>query len=84
MWPAAQMQRIASRGRLTPASTAGTKSASSIQLSAASKTSGATFRQRQTFDQNHSEEYTPPIGARYCGACRRAVSVIAAASSAPV
>jgi hypothetical protein len=50
------MQRIASRGRLTPASTAGTKSASSIQLSAASKTSGATLRQRQTFDQNHSEE----------------------------
>ena len=42
------------------------------------------MRQCQIFDQNHSEEYVPPIGATYCGACRRAVSVMAAASSAAV
>ncbi len=43
-----------------------------------------TFRQRQIFDQNHSEEYVPPIGARYSGACAAAIRVMAAASSAPV
>ena len=68
----------------TPASTAGTKSASSTQLAAASNTSGATFRQRQIFDHHHSDEYVPPIGARYSGACACAVSVIAAASAAAV
>ena len=53
------------------------KSASSTQLAAASNTSGATFRQRQIFDHHHSDEYVPPIGARYSGACDVAVSVIA-------
>jgi hypothetical protein len=43
-------------GDSTPASTDGTKSASSTQLAAASKTSGAAARQRQIFAQNHSEE----------------------------
>ena len=57
------------RGSVTEARTAGTKSASSTQVAAAAKTSGATFRQRQTFDQNHSDEYVPPMGARYSGAC---------------
>src|SRR5687768_17907372 len=71
-------------GRVTPASTAGTKSASSTQLSAASKTSGATLRQCQIFDHHHSDEYVPPIGAMYSGAYWRAVSVMAAASSADV
>ena len=51
---------------------AGTKSASSTQLAAASNTSGATRRQRQILDQNHSDEYVPPMGARYSGACARA------------
>ena len=46
---------LARARRLRPGR-AGTKSASSTQLAAASKTSGATLRQRQTFDQNHSEE----------------------------
>ena len=55
----------------TPASTAGTKSASSTQLAAASNTSGATFRQCQIFDHHHSDEYVPPIGARSSGACAR-------------
>jgi hypothetical protein len=39
-----------------PASTAGTKSASSTQLAAASNTSGATFRHFQIFDHHHSDE----------------------------
>ena len=69
LWPAAQTQRTMSFGSSTPASTAGTKSASSTQLAAASNTSGATFRHFQIFDHHHSDEYVPPIGARYCGAC---------------
>ena len=72
------------RGSVTPASSAGTKSANSTQVAAAPKTSGATFRQRHTFDQNHSDEYVPPIGARYSGACCPAVSVMRSASSAAV
>ena len=84
MWPAAQTQRWIFAGSSMPARTAGTKSASSTQLWAAAKTSGASFRQCQIFDQNHSEEYVPPIGARYCGACSAAIRVMAAASSAPV
>src|SRR5438874_7724290 len=54
--PAAQTHRTMSRGSLTPASTAGMKSASSTQLAAASKTSGATLRQCQIFDHHHSDE----------------------------
>ena len=54
--PAAQTQRTISRGSLTPASSAGMKSASSTQLAAASNTSGATFRQCQIFDHHHSDE----------------------------
>ena len=72
--PAAQIQRSICRGRSTPARTDGTKSASSTQLSAASNTSAATFRQCQIFAQNHSDEYVPPIGASRYGACSRAVS----------
>ena len=49
-------ERLIPLGLSTPARRAGTKSASSTQLAAASKTSGATLRQRQTFDQNHSDE----------------------------
>src|SRR5262249_57913886 len=82
--PAAQMQRTIRRGSATPASTAGTKSASSTQLAAASNTSGATFRQCQIFDHHHSDEYVPPIGASSSGACVFAVSVIATASGAAV
>ena len=67
--PAAQTQRTMCFGSSTPASTAGTKSASSTQLAAASNTSGATFRHFQIFDHHHSDEYVPPIGARYSGAC---------------
>src|SRR5207342_955643 len=82
--PAAQMQRTIFVESLTPERTAGTKSASSTQLAAASKTSGATFKQRQIFDHHHSDEYVPPIGASSSGAWAPAVSVIAAASAAPV
>jgi activator of HSP90 ATPase len=82
--PAAHTQRWTSAGRVTPPRTAGTKSASSTQLAAAANTSGATLRQRHTFDQNHSEEYTPPMGARYWGAWSRAIAVMTAASSAAV
>ena len=53
---------------MSPVMTAGTKSASSTQLAAASNTSGAAFRQCQIFDQYHSEEYVPPIGASNSGA----------------
>src|SRR3990170_1206274 len=84
LWPAAQTQRTTAFGSVTPQSRAGTKSANSTQLAAASKTLGATRRQRQIFDQNHSEEYVPPIGARYSGAKRAAAWVMAAASSAAV
>ncbi len=58
------MQRTMRLGSSTPASTAGTKSASSTQLAAASNTSGATFRHFQIFDHHHSDEYVPPIGSR--------------------
>jgi hypothetical protein len=78
------MPRTTSRGLVTPASTDGTKSASSTQLAAASNTSGAMRRQRQIFDQNHSEEYVPPIGASNSGACSAAIAVISAASPAAV
>ena len=84
LWPAAHTPRTMSPGAVTPAKTDGTKSASSTQLAAASNTSGATLRQCQILDQNHSDEYVPPIGDRYSGAQRRAVSVMAAASSAAV
>src|SRR5204863_1769350 len=84
LWPAAHTPRTMSPGAVTPAKTEGTKSASSTQLAAASNTSGATLRQRQILDQNHSDEYVPPIGDRYPGAQHRAASVMAAASSAAV
>ena len=67
-----------------PQSTDGMKSASSTQLAAASKTSGATVRQRQILAQNHSDEYVPPMGRSRCGACLAAVDVMAAASAAAV
>src|SRR5881394_1104432 len=64
LWPAAHTPRTMSPEFVTPARTAGTKSASSTQLAAASNTSGATLRQCQILDQNHSDEYVPPMGAR--------------------
>src|SRR5262245_45318316 len=54
--PAAQMQRTMLREASTPESTAGTKSASSTQLAAASHTSGEVLRQCQIFDHHHSDE----------------------------
>ena len=70
LWPAAQTQRsifarVGRRRRGPP----GRSRRARPSCAAASKTSGATFRQCQIFDQNHSDEYVPPIGARYCGAC---------------
>src|ERR687897_173711 len=84
LWPAAQTQRTMFFESSTPASTAGTKSASSTQLAAPSKTSGATLRQRQIFDHHHSDEYVPPIGASSSGMWALAISVIATASAADV
>ena len=60
------------------------KSASSTQLAAASNTSGEVRRQCQIFDHHHSDEYVPPMGARYSGAWAAAISVMRAASSADV
>src|SRR5262249_259944 len=68
------------RGSVTPASTAGTQSQSSTQEYAAANTSGATARQCQSFDQNHSDEYVLPHFAMYCGRCLAASSVMRAAS----
>ncbi len=56
MCPAAHTPRGIDPASSTPMRTAGTKSASSTQLAAASKTSGATSRQCQILDQNHSDE----------------------------
>jgi len=56
LWPAAQMQRAKRSVAVRPVSTAGIQSAHSTHVWAASKTSGASRRQRRTLDQNHSEE----------------------------
>src|SRR5262249_54263571 len=77
LWPAAQTQRTMCRESSTPERTAGTKSASSTPLAAASDTSGAVLRQCQIFDHHHSDEYVPPIGASSSGACAAACCVIA-------
>src|SRR5436189_4681093 len=58
LWPAAHTPRTMSPGCVTPASTAGTKSASSTQLAAAANTSGATLRQRS---EEHTSELQSPM-----------------------
>src|SRR5208283_4780879 len=55
-------------------------SANSTHEWAALKTPGATDRQCQIFDQNHSEEYVLPHLAMNCGRNLAATSVMRAAS----
>src|ERR1700679_459647 len=74
------MPRTTRLGSVTPARTEGTQSASSTQEYAALNTSGATARQRQILDQNHSEEYVFPHLAMYWGRMRAATCVMRAAS----
>src|SRR4051812_10521611 len=74
------MPRLMRFGSLMPARTAGTQSHNSTQECAASNTLGATLRQCQSFDQNHSDEYVFPHFAMNCGRCSAASSVICAAS----
>ena len=80
MWPAAHIPRTTASGSSTPASVDGIQSASSTHECAAVKTPGATDRQCQIFDQNHSDEYRFPHFAMYSGRIRAATSVMRAAS----
>ena len=60
MCPAAHLLRFIVSGSVVPVSSAGIQSQCSTQEKAAARTLPSDRRTWRIFDQNHSEEYTPP------------------------
>src|SRR5205085_3281696 len=80
LWPMAQILRFTSLGSVMPQRVAATMSQCSRAETSSERLEGLWRSQWRSFENPHSEEYTPPHQLIASNPCRRAACVISAAS----